>query len=152
EVVAGSALPSISWDGRLVCFFSDAIDLVPYDTNGQADLFVHDRLTGSTIRASVGAPGYSGSGRLHPTAVHCISGDGRSVLFSSASNSLVEGDTNAVSDVFVRTVPRPTLSRIEPASGSEAGGDRVHLVGSDLAGGPGTSIAFGDRPASIVSA
>ena len=40
----GSQLPSISADGRYVSFSSMASTLVPGDTNGQEDIFVHDRL------------------------------------------------------------------------------------------------------------
>jgi tricorn protease-like protein len=38
----GSVDPSISSDGRFVVFDSDATNLVPGDTNGQPDVFVHE--------------------------------------------------------------------------------------------------------------
>src|SRR5439155_15727703 len=38
-----SAGPSISADGRFVAFESDASNLVRGDTNGNSDVFVHDR-------------------------------------------------------------------------------------------------------------
>jgi Tol biopolymer transport system component len=38
-----SWLPSISADGRYVAFSSLASNLVPGDTNGLRDVFVHDR-------------------------------------------------------------------------------------------------------------
>ena len=34
---------AISADGRYVAFYSDATNLVPNDTNGRTDVFVHDR-------------------------------------------------------------------------------------------------------------
>ena len=40
--------------GRFVAFYSFASNLVPDDTNGVADVFVHDRRTGTTRRVSVG--------------------------------------------------------------------------------------------------
>ncbi len=40
-----SGAPRISADGRFVAFWSDASNLVPGDTNGLRDVFVHDRLT-----------------------------------------------------------------------------------------------------------
>src|SRR5438045_1531056 len=43
---SGSVRPSISADGRFVAFYSSANNLVPGDTNGVVDVFVHDRLTG----------------------------------------------------------------------------------------------------------
>ena len=39
-------VPSISADGRYVAFLSEATNLVPGDTNGIKDVFVHDRQTG----------------------------------------------------------------------------------------------------------
>jgi Tol biopolymer transport system component len=44
---------SLSRDGNVVVFTSDATNLVDDDTNGQPDVFVHDRLT-STIERGVG--------------------------------------------------------------------------------------------------
>src|SRR4051794_9344185 len=44
--------PVISADGRFVAFSSHASDLVAGDTNGVADVFVVDRATGTTTRAS----------------------------------------------------------------------------------------------------
>ena len=44
----GMGGPSISADGRFVAFDSEATNLVPGDTNGTSDVFVKDRLTGST--------------------------------------------------------------------------------------------------------
>ena len=45
--------PVLSAGGRFVAFWSEATNLVPGDTNGQADVFVHDRQTGTTRRVSV---------------------------------------------------------------------------------------------------
>ena len=77
---------------------SDATNLVPGDTNGFYDLFLHDRLTGSTTRVSVSSGGGQGSSTsMYPT----ISADGRAVAFESFSPQLVPGDTNGTVDVFV---------------------------------------------------
>ena len=54
---------SISTDGRYVAFCSDASNLVPGDTNGAADIFVHDRQTSVTERVSVDSLGTQGNGR-----------------------------------------------------------------------------------------
>jgi Tol biopolymer transport system component len=62
----GSEDPSISNDGRYVAFRSRATNLVSGDTNGVADVFVHDRQTGTTQRVTVSGgdqPRISGSGR-----------------------------------------------------------------------------------------
>ena len=44
--------PSLSADGRLVTFASSATNLVPGDTNGAKDIFVHALATGETVRVS----------------------------------------------------------------------------------------------------
>ena len=52
-----SEAPSISSDGRFVAFASFAENLVPGDTNLTADIFVRDRLLGTTERVSVSSRG-----------------------------------------------------------------------------------------------
>jgi Tol biopolymer transport system component len=47
--------PSISPEGRLVAFASEASDVVPDDGNGTTDVFVRDLATGTTVRASIDA-------------------------------------------------------------------------------------------------
>ncbi len=77
---------SISADGRYVAFSSEATNLVPGDTNGQPDIFVHDRQTGATVRVSVASDGTQADRlSLDPK----ISGDGRYVAFMSYACTLV---------------------------------------------------------------
>ena len=52
--------PSISTSGSIVPFISEATNLVPGDTNGVQDVFVHDRDTGITERVSVASAGTQG--------------------------------------------------------------------------------------------
>jgi Tol biopolymer transport system component len=89
----------ISADGRYVVFESYASNLVAGDTNGQTDVFCHDRQTGQTTRVSLAAAGQQAT-------IHCtrgsISADGRFVAFMSDDNSLVPGDVCVGTDVFVR--------------------------------------------------
>lgn len=91
--------PKISADGRFVAFESFASNLVAGDTNGDWDVFVHDRLTGVTERVSVDSAGNQGNNfSFRPS----ISADGRFVAFDSRANNLATGDTNGRDDVFVR--------------------------------------------------
>lgn len=92
---------TISADGRFVAFYSTATNLVPGDTNDSEDVFVRDRKTGTTRRASLGPGNISGNG---PSQDPAISADGRFVSFFSYATNLVPGDTNGVRDVFVRTL------------------------------------------------
>jgi len=111
-------LASISADGRYVAFASDATNLVAGDTNGASDVFVHDRQTGTTERASVassGAQGNSASGRP------AISGSGRFVVFESDATNLVAGDTNGKTDVFLHDRETGTTVRMSvDSSGAQA--------------------------------
>ena len=49
--------PVVSADGRVVVFSSTATNLVAGDTNGQQDVFAHDRVSGQTTRVNVGSSG-----------------------------------------------------------------------------------------------
>ena len=100
---------SITPDGRFVAFESPANNLVSGDTNGARDIFLRDRLNGTTERVSVGSGGTQGNAdSLNPS----ISPDGRYVAFMSDASNLVPGDTNGVSDIFVRDRRRGTTERV----------------------------------------
>jgi len=75
-----SELPSISADGRHVAFVSSATNLVSGDTNDRSDVFVHDRMTGRTTRASVRS---TGAQNPQSSIATDISGNGRFVAFQS---------------------------------------------------------------------
>jgi Tol biopolymer transport system component len=95
----GSNDPSISASGRYVVFSSDAANLVDNDTNLNQDIFIRDRINRTTSRISLGAGGGEGDGGSFDPD---ISGDRRFVVFESSSTDLVTGDTNEVTDVFIR--------------------------------------------------
>ena len=100
----------ISADGRFVVFTSLAGNLVPGDTNGTADVFVHDRETGQTKRVSVDAAGR----QIDEPAAHAvISGDGRFVGFASAAADLASG--NEAGEVRVFLVDWQRLPATVPA-------------------------------------
>ena len=99
EATAPSFAPSISEDGRFVAFASDAADLVPGDTNGVTDIYVHDRQTGLTRRVSVNRDATQANG---PSRLPAISRNGQLCAFvSDATNLLATPDTNSVADVFL---------------------------------------------------
>jgi Tol biopolymer transport system component len=110
--------PSISADGRYVAFESLASNLVSGDTNVASDIFVHDMITGNTVIASVSSAGVIGNaGSYYP----CISADGTYVAFQSDAANLVSGDTNVLTDIFVRNLVDSTTERVSVAtSGAQA--------------------------------
>jgi len=93
-----SWIPAISASGHYVVFDSQASNLVDGDTNGVADVFVHDLLTGSTRRLSVDA---NGSEADLASTRPAFSADGRYVAFQSSADNLDPLDTNSFSDIFV---------------------------------------------------
>lgn len=93
-----SHTPVLSANGRFIAFVSDASNLVPDDTNGVADIFVHDRKTGATTRVSVDANGVEGN---DVSTAPVMSADGRFIAFDSAASNLVIGDNNGRTDIFI---------------------------------------------------
>jgi len=89
----------ISGDGRFVAFTSHADNLVPGDDNTDSDVFVHDRVTGTTELVSQGSLGQIGD---EESDYPGISGDGRWVVFHSMAENLGAPDNEMSRDVFVR--------------------------------------------------
>jgi hypothetical protein len=139
-----SIAPSISNDGRYVAFDSKATNLVADDDNGEYDVYVYDRQTSTTTRASVGVGGVEapdgGGGR--------ISGDGRFVVFASESGNLVAGDTNNTTDVFVRDRQTSTTTRVSVGAGGAQG--NANSSGVDISA-DGRYVAFSSNASNLVS-
>lgn len=120
EGAAGSLDSSISADGRYVTFYSDAPNLVADDTNGSSDIFVRDRVSGTTTRVSVATGGVQSNGWSYGPS---ISPDGRYVAFASDSTNLVPGDTNGKYDAFLHDRVTGSTERISVSSGEAQGDD-----------------------------
>jgi hypothetical protein len=125
-----SYIRSISADGRYVAFYSYANNLVSGDTNGTADIFVHDRQTGITIRVSTASDGAQGNGSSYYSS---ISADGRYVAFQSNASNLVSGDTNNESDIFVHDRGGTPVILVQDEASNPVAGAQVYRNGS-LAG------------------
>lgn len=111
----GSSFPAaISADGRWLAFQSEATTLVPGDTNGKWDAFLHDRQTGTTTRISMGPGGAEGDGDSFPSA---ISASGRWVAFWSSATNLVPEDTNGKFDAFVYDQQTGATTRVSVGPG-----------------------------------
>ncbi len=131
QASAGCFDPVVSADGRFVAFVTTA-RLVDDDTNGVSDVYVRDRQTGTTIRASV-ASGPHGEEANAFCGNPSISADGRFVAFDSSASNLVLDDTNSTQDVFVRDLLTHTTTRVSlGASGQQTdlgGGSRNPSMG-----------------------
>ena len=151
---AASSQPSVSQAGRFVAFTSSADNLVPGDTNGVADVFVHDHLTDMTERISVGTDGAQGNAAsAHPS----ISDDGRFVAFNTNADnfSALPSPSELRNHLYVRDRQLATTTRIDAAQfrdGKESGYllpaisgngrflafvvERTYHEGESLPGGP----------------
>lgn len=119
---------SLSADGGYVAFYSIATDLVPNDTNGKADVFVHDRDpdgngifdegNGTTTRVSLGLNGAEGDGDSFSPS---ISADGTRLCFHSSASNLVAGDSNGTFDVFLLDRSAGTTIRVSVDSAGNQG-------------------------------
>jgi uncharacterized repeat protein (TIGR01451 family) len=139
---------SITPDGRFVAFMSFADNLVAGDTNQFADVFVRDRLTGTTERVSVSSRGEQGNGHSGLTLPSgaAISSDGRFVAFASDATNFVKGDANGNSDVFVRDRTNGTTELISRGlDGLAATGD------APVISGDGQIVAFRSSSSTLVS-
>ena len=113
-----SVAPTVSALGRYVTFGSIASNLVANDTNVDWDVFLHDRRSGTTERISVGSGGAQGNG---PSTNSDVSRLGRHVAFASTASNLVSSDTNNSNDVFVRDRQIATLARVSIGSAGQQG-------------------------------
>ena len=139
-----SDFPSISADGRFVAFESEATNLVAGDTSGMLDIFVHDRGTGATTRASVSSTGIQGHD--DSSGAH-ISGDGRFVVFLSVAANLVVGDTNVRKDHFLRDRATGMTTRVSVDS---AGNQGNHICYGSAISQDGLVIAFSSMSTNLV--
>jgi Tol biopolymer transport system component len=116
----------ISANGRYVVLNSQARNLVPRDTNDRWDVFVRDRTTGQTTRASVtssGAQAQPGPDPFGGSTEGAISASGRYVVFVSDAPNLVSGDTNRLRDIFLHDRRSGATTRVSvSSSGGQANG------------------------------
>lgn len=137
--------PAISADGRYVAFASVATNLAAGALAAVQQIYVHDNQTGATICASVGPAGTPGNGA---SASPSISADGVSVAFASDATNLVDGDTNGVTDVFVRNIGAGTtaIASLAPG-GAQADGPS----GFPAISGNGRYVAFASAATNLVA-
>lgn len=136
-------VPAISYDGRFVAFASDSDELVPQDPGPGLDLFLRDRLLGTTQAVNVSGTGQ----RFEFLSDVVISGDGRFVAFNSGDPEVVPGDTNGQTDGFVKDRTTGQITRVTVSdSEEEAGGQsQIHSVTAD-----GRWVAFGSSAPNLV--
>ncbi|MBI3843630.1 MAG: hypothetical protein HY292_03225 [Planctomycetes bacterium] len=144
---AASTVSSVSADGRYVLFQSVASNLVPTLYNGLTNIFVRDRLDGTTTQVSVAPNGDGGDAASYASS---MTADGRYVAFVSNSGNLVPNDTNGTSDVFVRDrlsgiTERVSVSTFSAQAEYGAGGSTTGITGD------GRFVVFESTSTSLVA-
>jgi len=138
EVAGGngdSESPSVSADGQFVAYESGAANLTNPDSNGNRDIFVYNRVTGTN--ESLTPQGNAAS------RVPSISGDGRYVTFESSASNLVSGDTNAHRDIFVYDRDTEATELITPGGNADSS---IPVISSD-----GRFVAFESAASNLVA-
>lgn len=79
---------TVTADGRLAVFWSEAGNLVAGDTNNSSDIFIFDRVAKLTQRLNLGAGGAQSNGHTRNVT---ISADGRYVGFTTAATNTAAG-------------------------------------------------------------
>ena len=108
--------PSISSDGRVVSFTSEASNLDPADGDTGSDVFARDLQAATTalVSRSGGSAGELGDDASWSPS---ISGDGRLVAFASAASNLHPDDANFESGIYVRDLQAATTSLASRGAG-----------------------------------
>jgi Tol biopolymer transport system component len=122
---------AVSADGRFVAFTSSSA-LTATPTGGVVQLYVRDRVAGTTVLASASAAGAAANAAVDAEDVgnvqFSIAGNGRYVVFASAATNLTPADADAGKDVY-----RKDLQTGE-----------VALVSVNSAGQKANAAVFGD--------
>ena len=105
--------PMINSDGTKIAFSSALSTLVSGDNNRSGDVFLHDRTTGITKRASVSSNGTEGFGRSKAVS---ISGNGRFVAFETQANPRFAIPNYGHASIFVHDIETGIT---QPANGSD---------------------------------
>ncbi len=116
DIGGGSYLEAISADGTKVIFDNDGTDLDPANTSHVNNLYLKDLTTGALTRLAMPPLGGEPDG---DSAQVSFSPDGSKILFVSAADNLVAGDTNHAMDVFVEDLATGAITRVSPAQADD---------------------------------
>ncbi len=146
---------SLSHDGRYIAFTSNAPNLIPgiTDGNNASDVFLRDRLTGSTLLVS-----HAGSSPIvaadAASRQPLVSADGSVVVFESDASNLAPGQTaGATRQLYVwdRSLGQATLVTHSSASPSSSGNGGIRDLGNYDVSGDGRWIAFNDAASDLIA-
>ena len=142
-----SLFAAISPNGRYVTFASAATNLVPNDSNGVLDIFVHDRKNKKTRRVSVASNGAQANSS---SQFSDVSNNGI-VSFASFASNLVNNDTNAFWDGFVHNLKNGNTRRVTVSSAGAQGNGHSAIFGVPTISANGDRIAFDSQASTLVA-
>jgi hypothetical protein len=153
RVVAGStdAAPAISADGHFVAFEAMDNTLVTGDTSTHIEIFRKDTTPGGgIIRISTASSAPASFAADGDSTAPTISDDGNTIAFVSAATNLVTGDTNGVTDIFVKNVSSGATVRADVSqNGTEANG--VNGASDPVLSGDGNTVVFQSGATNLVT-
>jgi hypothetical protein len=140
---------SISGDGRYVAFVSDATNLVGTPAASHTQVYVHDRVTGTNVRASVDSSGNPGDNGMvtPPILTVSLSRDGTSAAFDSSYTNLVPGGTSGQGDIFVHDLSSGTTELVSLATNGVRSNGISQLP---VVSGDGRFVAFTSTASNLV--
>ena len=141
-----SSSPSISGDGSLVVFASQASNISLLDLNGAQDIFIKNTNTGLlSLVLSGNLIGLTANGdSFNPI----ISKDGSTLAFASKATDLVSGDNNGAQDIFTINLATGHITLVSRSTGgTEGNADSSAPVFSD----DGSKIAFLSTSTNLVA-
>jgi Tol biopolymer transport system component len=147
---SSNATPVFSPDGNSVVFSSLANNLVAGDTNGANDIYVKNLVTGAITRVNTDVSGAQTN--LYGSFNAVFSPDGNSVMFESRAANLVSGDTNGISDIFVKNLVTGAITRVstDSAGGQANFGAFTNSTGATFSA-DGTKIVFTSFASNLVT-
>jgi hypothetical protein len=140
---------SLSANGRYVVFTSTASNLV-VGVSGM-HVYRHDRTTGATALVTVATSGAaSAAGGFAPA----VSADGRFVSFASAGGDFVDGDTNGLTDIFLRDMNSGStrmVSATQTGAPADLGASANNVAGKREISDDGRYVAFTSSATNLVA-
>jgi Tol biopolymer transport system component len=139
--------PAISGNGMYVAFRSQSTTFVDGDGNASSDVFVHNRMTGTTtlVSAKLNPDDSRTIGDL-PSRQPSISYDGMRIAFTSEAANLVADDVNAQDDVFLFDMGTMEVTLVSQSSTGVRGTIRSE---NPAISGDGKYVAFSSPAAEL---
>ena len=141
---------AISGDGRYVTFSTAGTKLIDGEKGGgsRGDVYLRDRVAGTTARVSVSASGSAPNGDSWYAS---ITPDGRYLAFYSHASNLVANDRNRTTDFFVRDLwTRTNVRASVDSAGREANSSSLVTTNSAISA-DGRYVVFLSAASNLVA-